>query len=105
MHYFLTVGNCIKHVPTAIMHLAFLPVYRLCMFYKPFIDHGVGSRTIDSNISEAKGVYSALEKLGINWNEVGAQLEAEGVESFKKSFDSLLVSLKEKGDSLNVISP
>ncbi|CAL9054729.1 unnamed protein product [Musa banksii] len=102
MHYFLTVGNCIKHVPSAIMHLAFLPVYRLCMFYKPFIDHGVVSRTIDSNISKAEGVYSALEKLGINWNEVGAQLS---VESFKKSFDSLLVNLKEKGDSLKVISP
>ncbi|URE12539.1 Transaldolase [Musa troglodytarum] len=79
MHYFLTVGNCIKHVPSAIMHLEFLPVYRLCMLYKPFMDHGVVSRTIDSNISEAKGIYIALEKLGINWNEVGAQLEAEGM--------------------------
>lgn len=68
-----------------------------------FIDHGIVSRTIDSNFSEAEGVYSALEKLGIDWNEVGAQLESEGVESFKKSFDSLLVSLKQKGDSLKVI--
>ncbi|KAH7670131.1 Transaldolase/Fructose-6-phosphate aldolase protein [Dioscorea alata] len=69
-----------------------------------FIDHGIVSRTIDSNLSEAEGVYSALEKLGINWNEVGRQLEAEGVESFKKSFESLLVSLKEKGDALKVVS-
>ncbi|XP_074558309.1 uncharacterized protein LOC141814271 [Curcuma longa] len=69
-----------------------------------FIDHGVVSRTIDSNISEAEGVYSALEKLGIDWNEVGAQLEAEGVDSFKKSFDSLLVSLEQKGDALKSVS-
>ncbi|RWW57424.1 hypothetical protein BHE74_00035791 [Ensete ventricosum] len=69
-----------------------------------FMDHGVVSRTIDSNISEAEGIYSALEKLGIDWNEVGAQLEAEGVESFKKSFDSLLVTLKQKGDSLKALS-
>ncbi|CAL9202793.1 unnamed protein product [Musa hybrid cultivar] len=69
-----------------------------------FMDHGVVSRTIDSNISEAEGIYSALEKLGIDWDEVGAQLEAEGVESFKKSFDSLLVSLKQKGDSLKALS-
>lgn len=69
-----------------------------------FIDHGIVSRTIDANLSEAEGVYSALEKLGINWNEVGRQLEAEGVESFKKSFESLLVSLKEKGDALKVVS-
>ncbi|XP_008776466.2 transaldolase-like [Phoenix dactylifera] len=68
------------------------------------IDHGVVSRTIDSNVSEAEGIYSALEKLGIDWSEVGSQLEVEGVESFKKSFDSLLVTLKEKGDSLKFVS-
>ncbi|ONK78136.1 uncharacterized protein A4U43_C02F14720 [Asparagus officinalis] len=69
-----------------------------------FIDHGVVSRTIDANVSEAEGIYSAIEKLGVDWNEVGAILEAEGVDSFKKSFDSLLVSLKEKGDSLKLVS-
>lgn len=70
-----------------------------------FIDHGTAARTIDANLSEAEGIYSALEKLGIDWSEVGAKLEAEGVESFKKSFDSLLVSLQEKGDSLKLVSP
>ncbi|XP_010250505.1 PREDICTED: uncharacterized protein LOC104592737 [Nelumbo nucifera] len=69
-----------------------------------FIDHGTASRTIDSNISEAEGIYSALEKLGIDWNEVGSQLELEGVESFKKSFDSLLNTLQEKANSLNLVS-
>lgn len=69
-----------------------------------FIDHGVVSRTIDSNVSEAEGIYSALEKIGIDWIEVGTQLEVEGVESFKKSFDSLLVTLKEKGDSLKFVN-
>lgn len=69
-----------------------------------FIDHGIVSRTIDANVSEAEGIYSALEKVGIDWNVVGSILEAEGVESFKKSFDSLLVSLQEKGDSLKLVS-
>ncbi|KAH0450671.1 hypothetical protein IEQ34_021363 [Dendrobium chrysotoxum] len=69
-----------------------------------FIDHGTVSRTIDANVSEAEGVYNALEKLGIDWNEVGAQLELEGVDSFKKSFDSLLVSLQEKADTLKLVS-
>ena len=68
-----------------------------------FVDHGVVSRTIDTNVSEAEGIYSALDKLGVNWNEVGSILEAEGVDSFKKSFDSLLVSLQEKGDSLKLV--
>lgn len=69
-----------------------------------FIDHGVVARTIDSNVSEAEGIYSAIEKLGIDWNEVGSQLELEGVDSFKKSFDSLIVSLQEKADSLKLVS-
>ncbi|KAI3410874.1 Transaldolase [Psidium guajava] len=69
-----------------------------------FIDHGIVSRTIDSNVSEAEGIYSALEKLGIDWNYVGTQLEIEGVDSFKKSFDSLLDTLQEKANSLNLVS-
>ncbi|KAL6556308.1 hypothetical protein OROGR_005596 [Orobanche gracilis] len=65
-----------------------------------FVDHGSVARTIDSNVSEAEGVYSALEKLGVDWSYVGSQLELEGIESFKKSFDSLLHSLQEKANSL-----
>lgn len=69
-----------------------------------FIDHGTVSRTIDSNVSEAEGIYSALEKLGIDWSYVGNQLEIEGVDSFKKSFDSLLDTLQEKANSLKLVS-
>lgn len=69
-----------------------------------FIDHGTVGRTIDSNVSEAEGIYSALEKLGIGWNYIGSQLELEGVDSFKKSFDSLLDSLQEKANSLKLVS-
>ncbi|KAG8078944.1 hypothetical protein GUJ93_ZPchr0007g5404 [Zizania palustris] len=69
-----------------------------------FVDHGTVSRTIDANVSDAEGVYSALEKLGIDWDEVGKQLELEGVDSFKKSFDSLLVSLQEKGNALKAVN-
>ncbi|KAF3661014.1 Transaldolase 2 [Capsicum annuum] len=69
-----------------------------------FIDHGSVARTIDSNVSEAEGIYSALEKLGIDWSFVGSQLELEGVDSFKKSFDSLLDSLQEKANTLKLVS-
>ncbi|XP_057486299.1 uncharacterized protein LOC130772472 [Actinidia eriantha] len=69
-----------------------------------FIDHGIVSRSIDSNVSEAEGIYSSLEKLGIDWGYVGSQLELEGVDSFKKSFDSLLDSLQEKANSLRLVS-
>lgn len=69
-----------------------------------FVDHGTVSRTIDSNVSEAEGIYSALEHLGIDWSYVGSQLEVEGVDSFKKSFDSLLDTLQEKANSLKLVS-
>eukprot|EP01018_Ginkgo_biloba_P017486 Gb_34069 [translate_table: standard] len=69
-----------------------------------FMDHGKVSRTIDANLEEAKNVYSAIEKIGIDWAEVGSLLEMEGVESFKKSFDSLLVSLGEKANLLKSTS-
>ncbi|XP_076896241.1 uncharacterized protein LOC143549146 [Bidens hawaiensis] len=69
-----------------------------------FIDHGTVGRIIDANVSEAEGIYSALEKFGINWSQVGAQLELEGVDSFKKSFDSLLDSLQEKANSLKLVN-
>lgn len=69
-----------------------------------FIDHGKVGRTIDSNLEDAEGVYSALAKFGIDWSEVGSLLEVEGVESFKKSFDSLLLSLQDKANSLKLVS-
>lgn len=69
-----------------------------------FLDHGAVSRTIDANVSEAEGIYSAIEKLGIDWGYVGSRLEDEGVDSFKKSFDSLLDTLQEKANSLKLVS-
>ncbi|CAN6485619.1 unnamed protein product [Victoria cruziana] len=69
-----------------------------------FLDHGVVSRSIDSNVAEAESVYRELEKLGIDWNEVGSQLEVEGVDSFMKSFDSLLNTLQNKSNSLKLVT-
>ncbi|RID73336.1 hypothetical protein BRARA_B00492 [Brassica rapa] len=69
-----------------------------------FIDHGTVKRTIDENVSEAEGIYSALEKLGIEWRKVGEQLEEEGVDSFKKSFESLLGTLQDKANTLKLAS-
>ncbi|KAG6425563.1 hypothetical protein SASPL_116004 [Salvia splendens] len=69
-----------------------------------FIDHGTVARTIDANVSEAEGIYNALEKLGIDWGYVGSQLELEGVDSFKKSFNSLLDSMQEKANSMKLVN-
>lgn len=66
-----------------------------------FLDHGQVARTIDVNYEVAQKVYEAIEKLGIQWSDVGSLLEIEGVESFSKSFDDLLLSLGRKAAVLS----
>ena len=66
-----------------------------------FIDHGKVARTIDVDYEEARKVYDTIEKLGIQWSDVGSLLEIEGVESFSKSFDDLLLSLGRKAAVLS----
>ncbi|XP_057415902.1 uncharacterized protein LOC130710593 isoform X2 [Lotus japonicus] len=72
--------------------------------FQAFMDHGVLSRTIDANVSEAQGIYNAIERLGIDWNAVGSQLEHEVLDSFTKSFDNVLQCLQKKAKSSEFIS-
>ncbi|WRX21377.1 hypothetical protein QQP08_013864 [Theobroma cacao] len=66
-----------------------------------FIDHGKISRTIDTNVSKAEGIYCAFEKLGIDWGYVDSKLEDEGVEAFKKSLTAFLTPCKRRQTLLN----
>ncbi|XP_028785223.1 uncharacterized protein LOC114741135 [Neltuma alba] len=63
---------------------------------KAFMDHGIVSRTLDAEVSEAQRIYNAIEKLGINWSGVGSQLETEVLDSFTKCFDNVLECLQKK---------
>ncbi|XP_024530953.1 uncharacterized protein LOC9663123 [Selaginella moellendorffii] len=65
-----------------------------------FVDHGTLARTLDSDVDGAQKIYDKIEALGIRWDDVGSLLEIEGVDSFKKSFEDLLVSLKLKAELL-----
>ena len=65
-----------------------------------FIDHGTVARTVDADMEETLSAYDKIEKLGITWAATGAQLEAEGVESFQKSFQDVLADLKKKAEAL-----
>ena len=66
-----------------------------------FEDHGTVARTIDIGLDEARAVIGDLAQLGVNIDEVTAQLETEGVASFEKSFDELLEALNAKADSIS----
>ncbi|PRY61573.1 transaldolase [Knoellia remsis] len=54
-------------------------------------DHGeITGDTITGNYEEATEVLDALERLGISYSDVTAQLEKEGIEKFEKSWGELL---------------
>ncbi len=65
-----------------------------------FLDHGVVSRTIDQGVEEAAAVLEALDRLGIDVDDVSRTLEDEGVAAFVKSYDELLQSLTDKANAL-----
>lgn len=55
-----------------------------------FRDHGKVARGIDSGVAEAHQVVDALAALGIGLDEVGEQLQGEGVQLFVEAYDKLL---------------
>jgi transaldolase len=65
-----------------------------------FRDHGVVTRTVDTNIAQSEDDLSALEAVGISMADVTDLLLREGVASFQRSFDTLLAGLGRKTASL-----
>jgi transaldolase len=65
-----------------------------------FRDHGTLAQTVDADVDEAEAVWSELANVGIDMDDVAAQLEREGVSSFQKSFDELLGALDTKAKEL-----
>ena len=65
-----------------------------------FADHGTPARTIDRDVEDADRVWQSLADVGVDMDEVAAQLEQEGVTSFQKSFDELITALESKSDTL-----
>lgn len=66
-----------------------------------FLDHGTVARTLDADIDEAKATLAEITALGIDLDDVTAQLEDEGVAAFEKSFDALLDTLRAKAAELD----
>ena len=66
-----------------------------------FADHGTLARTIDQNIGVSRRQWAELAMNAIDVDEVAAQLEAEGVASFMKSFDELIGVLEDKASGIS----
>jgi transaldolase len=64
--------------------------------FEAFLDHGDVREALASNVGEAEKVIGDLADIGIDINQVCADLLDDGVIKFEKSFDSLLDSIKTK---------
>ncbi len=65
-----------------------------------FMDHGTVKRTVDSDLDQAANDIRNLEAAGISIDAVTAQLETDGIDSFIKSFETLLEGVEGKRASL-----
>ncbi|MGB3733406.1 MAG: transaldolase [Ilumatobacter sp.] len=65
-----------------------------------FVDHGTVARRVDAEVAEAEAVWAALPDVGVDMDDVAAQLEREGVASFAKAFDELIETLEAKAAEL-----
>jgi transaldolase len=63
-------------------------------------DHGDISRTLDQDVEEARRMLERLAEAGVEYDDVVATLEREGVEKFAKSFRELFADLEAKRDQL-----
>lgn len=67
---------------------------------RAYQDHGQPQVRLESGLAEAREVFDALAKAGVDYHDVTDTLEREGVQKFSDSFDALLEALNEKRHSL-----
>jgi transaldolase len=65
-----------------------------------FQDHGEPRLSLTEDIAGARRVFDQLTDHGIDMEEVGRELEKEGVEKFADSYRDLLEDVKKKRDAL-----
>jgi transaldolase len=69
-------------------------------------DHGNPEVRIDKNLDESRRVMDQLAEAGIHMDDVTNKLEIDGVASFAKSYDSLIVTVeKRRQESLGAGRP
>jgi transaldolase len=65
-----------------------------------FLDHGRVEETLTRDVAGAERTLEALAEAGIDYDDVVATLEREGVEKFAKSFEDLIKGIEEKRDAM-----
>jgi transaldolase len=65
-----------------------------------FQDHGRVDLTVESGLEEAQHLFNQLYAAGVDYEDVVATLEREGIEKFVASFDELLMGIADKRERL-----
>ncbi len=65
-----------------------------------FQDHGAVRETLTEGVEKARALLTALEEAGVDYGDVVATLEREGVEKFSESFRQLLDGIEAKRAAL-----
>jgi transaldolase len=65
-----------------------------------FLDHGRVEETLTRDVDGAKRVLEAIAEAGVDYDDVVATLEREGVEKFSKSFHELIEGIEAKRDAM-----
>jgi transaldolase len=63
-------------------------------------DHGDPRLTVTEGLDQARAIQKSFAAIGIDFNEVGEELQKEGVESFSKSFEDLMGVIKKRCDAV-----
>ena len=61
-----------------------------------FVDHGNVARTIDTRVEDSLAVMTALSTVGVDMDDVGHTLEAQGIAAFNASVAHVLGTLEAK---------
>ena len=64
------------------------------------LDHGKVTRALDVGLDEARQQLAQLSQLGIDFQSVTRDLETEGIESFTKSFETVIAAISKKRTQL-----
>jgi transaldolase len=65
-----------------------------------FEDHGEVALTLEKDLDEARRVFERVAEAGVDYDDVAATLEREGVQKFSDSFAELLEGVREKRGEL-----
>jgi transaldolase len=63
---------------------------------RAFQNHGVPALRLETGLDEARSAFDELDAAGVDYDDVVATLEHEGIEKFVASFDELLHGVQDK---------